>query len=263
MTLDSGGEPHSPFDPTDPENEAAPPAAIRRIPLAGRIVALIEVLLCSDYPTQAALSATFAAFGFAPFGPDGQLRSGFVATLSLVDTAILLGLICFFLLAHGERPRDVFLGFRPVPQEISLGLPLVLVAIGLAMSIILAIQQFAPALHNVAHNPLQDLIRRPGEIWLFTAVVVIAGGVREELQRAFLLHRFEHWLGGATVGLVVANLAFGAGHLLQGVDAAIATATLGLFWGIVYLRRRSAVAPIVSHSGFNLLQIVQFLTIGR
>ena len=33
----------------------------------------------------------------------------------------------------------------------------------------------------------------------------------------------------------------------------------GAFWGVVYLRRRSVVAPVVSHSGFNLLQIVQFL----
>jgi membrane protease YdiL (CAAX protease family) len=93
-------------------------------------------------------------------------------------------------------------------------------------------------------------------------VVVVAGGVREEAQRAFVLHRFEVWLGGRWVGLVVGSAAFGAGHLLQGADAAIATGLLGVFWGIVYLRRRSVVAPIVSHSGFNLLQIAQYLLVG-
>ena len=65
------------------------------------------------------------------------------------------------------------------------------------------------------------------------------------------------WLGGGTVGLVVASIAFGAGHLLQGVDAAIATGLLGAFWGVVYLRRRSIAAPMVSHAGFDLLQILQ------
>ena len=66
-----------------------------------------------------------------------------------------------------------------------------------------------------------------------------------------------------TVGVVVASASFGIGHLLQGVDAAIATALLGAFWGIVYLRRRSVVAPMVSHSGFDLLQVAQFMATGR
>jgi NhaP-type Na+/H+ and K+/H+ antiporter len=65
----------------------------------------------------------------------------------------------------------------------------------------------------------------------------------------------------STVGVIVTSVAFGAGHLLQGYDAAIATGLLGALWGVVYLRRRSAVAPMVSHAGFDLLQIVQFVTV--
>ena len=82
-------------------------------------------------------------------------------------------------------------------------------------------------------------------------VVVLAGGVREEVQRAFLLRRFEQWLGGGAVGLVVTSVLFGAGHRIQGLDAAVATGVLGAFWGLVYLRRRSVVAPVVSHAGFE------------
>jgi membrane protease YdiL (CAAX protease family) len=87
--------------------------------------------------------------------------------------------------------------------------------------------------------------------------------VREEIQRAFLLHRFEQYLGGGRVGVIVTSVAFGAGHLLQGVDASIATGLLGALWGVVYLRRRSVVAPMVSHSGFDLIQIAQFVVVGR
>jgi uncharacterized protein len=122
--------------------------------------------------------------------------------------------------------------------------------------VLTAVQWFAPWLHTVARNPLQDLIGSTGQTAVFALVVVIAGGIREEVQRAFLLHRFDVWLGGATVGLVVTSIAFGAGHFdLQGADAAITTALLGACWGIVYLRRRSALAPIVSHAGFDLLEI--------
>ena len=43
----------------------------------------------------------------------------------------------------------------------------------------------------------------------------------------------------------------------------IATGTLGLYWGAVYLRRRSFVGPMVSHAGFNLIELLQYFTIGR
>jgi membrane protease YdiL (CAAX protease family) len=129
--------------------------------------------------------------------------------------------------------------------------------------VLITVQRVAPALHTVPRNPLQELLRSPRDASLFALVVVVAGGVREEIQRAFLLHRFERWLGGGVVGVIVTSAAFGAGHGLQGVDAAIATSLLGAFWGVVYLRRRSCVAPMVSHSGFDLVQIVQFLVVRR
>ena len=143
---------------------------------------------------------------------------------------MLLGLIAVLLRAHGERPRDIFLGHRSVAAEAMRGVPLILVAIAIGAAVLLSVQRFAPWLHTVEHNPLQALLRTPRDAWLFALVVVVAGGVREEIQRAFLLHRFEVWLGGGPVGIVVTSAAFGAGHLLQGVDATLATGLLGAFW---------------------------------
>jgi membrane protease YdiL (CAAX protease family) len=239
-------------------------AHARQVPTpAGRAIALVEVLLCSDYPTQIALGSALVLLGFRPLHPDGSLSLSYVAALSLADTSVLIGLILFCLRAHGERPRTVLLGRRPTGTEFVLGIKLLLPAFAIAVVSLGAILQFAPQLHTVAHNPLQDLMRSPRDTAVFGLVVVVAGGIREEIQRAFLLHRFEQWLGGAAFGTVVTSAAFGAGHLPQGVDATIATALLGAFWGIVYLRRRSAVAPVVSHSGFNLLQLVQFVLTGQ
>ncbi|MGB7220471.1 MAG: type II CAAX endopeptidase family protein [Vicinamibacterales bacterium] len=225
-------------------------------PLVGRVVALLEVLLCSDFPSQLALGATFAAFGYGPLDPAGKLRIGYVVGLSLVDTLMLVGLVLLFLHAHGERPRDVLLGRRPAAEAI-LGVPLALAALAIGIGVLLTIRLVAPSLHTVERNPLEALLGSPRDTWLFVLVAIVAGGVREEIQRAFLLHRFETWLGGAHVGVVLTSLAFGAGHLVQGADAAIAIGLLGMFWGVVYLRRRSAVAPMVSHAGFDLLQIAQ------
>ena len=230
---------------------------------AARLVALFEILLCSDFPTQLAIAATLRVFGIVPKTAHGELSVPYVVGLELADTVLLIGLILFLLTSHGERPRDVFLGTRPVAGEVKLGLPMTLAVFVIAIAVLGGVQLVAPSLHNVPQNPLQDMLRRPRDAGLFAIVVVIAGGVREEVQRAFILHRFDEWLGGAWVGVVVWSLAFGFGHVLQGYDVALATAVMGAFWAIVYIRRRSIVAPLVSHSGFNLLELAQYLAVGR
>jgi membrane protease YdiL (CAAX protease family) len=227
--------------------------------LGQRLIAVLEVLICSDFPTQLALGATFAALGYKPFGSTGQLQVAYVVGLSLIDAIVLVALILLFLYSHGESPREVLFGRRRFADEARFGVPLTLVALLGGAAALIAIQHFVPWLHSVRDNPLEGLLTSRRDAWLFGLVVIVAGGVREEIQRAFLLHRFEVWLGGGTVGILVTSVAFGAGHLLQGYDAAIVTGLLGALWGVVYLRRRSAVAPIVSHAGFDVLQIVQFV----
>lgn len=247
-------------DPLPPPEAlpAPPPAAHGPVTTgwAARIIALFEVIICSDYPTQIVLATAFASFGYTPFTHAHRLSVSYVVALSLIDTGLLVGLIVLFLRAHGERPRDIFLGRRPAAREAALGVPLIVAAFLLGITVLGLIQHFAPSLHTVPRNPLEDLIRSGRDAWLFALVVVVAGGVREELQRAFLLHRFSQSLGGAWVGVVVTSVAFGAGHLVQGRDAMVATGTLGAFWAVVYLARRSVLAPMVSHAGFDLIEIV-------
>jgi membrane protease YdiL (CAAX protease family) len=247
--------------PTRHETQSPEPPVPTEHLLAHRIVAVLEVLLCSDFVTQIAIGGTLTALGVRSH-VGTRLNVAYVVALSLGDALLLILLIVVLLLAHGERPRDVLFGRRRVAPELVLGLPLAFMALLLAGAVIATIRSVAPTLHTVPQNPLQDLLRSPRDAWLFALVVLVAGGLREEIQRAFLLHRFEVWLGGPLVGLTVTSVGFGAGHLLQGIDASITTGLLGAFWGYVYLRRRSAAAPIVSHSGFDLVQVLPFL-VGR
>lgn len=229
-----------------------------QVPVAARILALVEVLLCSDFPTQVAIGGTLQALGYGP-AAHGRLNIGYVVALSLGDAVLLVALILMMLHAHGERPREVLFGRGPVRPEIAVGIPLILMALVLGIGVMLALQRVAPSLRTVPENPLQDLMRSPRDAWLFAVVLVAAGGIREEIQRAFLLHRFDVWLGGPIVGLLVTSIGFGAGHLIQGLDAAVTTGLLGAFWGYIYFLRQSCVAPMVSHAGFDLIQVVQYL----
>jgi membrane protease YdiL (CAAX protease family) len=253
----------SPADPTVASSEDAPLAAPRGPTLRQRIVDALEVTLCSDFPTQLVLAVIFLRLGFRPVQAEGTFDIRYVAPLLLTDTVVLVGLILLFLRLHGEHPRQVFLGFQPPSVELRAAVPMIFQAYGIALAVMLTVALVAPQLHTVEENPLQGLLRAPRDAALFALVVIIAGGVREEVQRAFILTRFERSLGGPMVGVVVSSVVFGAGHIVQGADAAIATGLLGAFWAAAYLRRRSIVAPIVSHAAFDLLQIVIFLATGR
>ena len=102
-----------------------------RATVSHRIVALLEVLICSDYPTQLAVGNTFAAFGYAPAGAGGTLNLSFVAGVSAIDTAFLLALILAFigvkLILHFVHLHDY-----AVP-EISTGLSLAVIGTILAI----------------------------------------------------------------------------------------------------------------------------------
>jgi membrane protease YdiL (CAAX protease family) len=248
-------------------SQSAPADGGRELPFGGgsrgaaaassRGLALIEVILCSDIPTQLLIMEALGAAGIESRGADGRLSMLYVSLLSTLDAALLIGLIVGLLALHRERASALFLGRRRAGREAGLGLLLTPAVFLFALALLAVVIRFLPWLRNVPENPLADLIRTPRDAWIFGFVAVFAGGIREEIQRAFILRRFEQHLGGAVVGLVVFSLAFGAGHVIQGWDVAIITASLGAIWGVVYLWRRSIVAPVVSHSLFNVGQIVQ------
>lgn len=218
--------------------------------------------MCSGIPSQLALAYMFTLAGFSPL-VGGRLSFGYIATLLLVDATLLIALIVWLLRRRGESPRDVFLGARPVVREINVGIPMTGVVFLLAVVVLSTAQRFFPSLHNVRENPLQQLIETPAQALMLTIVATIAGGLREEIQRAFILHRFEQYLGGVYTGLVLYSIVFGLGHGLQGWDAVLTTTMLGAFWGYVYIVRRSIVAPVVSHSGFNAAEIFMYLASRR
>ena len=217
----------------------------------------LEILLCSGYPTQIFLGQMLILAGIPPQGADGSLSATFVFVLSLADTLLLLSLIVFLMVRRNERPAAVFFGDRPAAGEVRAGVvsfPLVIVVV---VTLMVAIRRFVPSLHNVPENPLEGLIGTGANAWVFLLVVIVAGGIREELQRAFLLHRFRHDLGRPWMGLLITSLAFGLGHTLQGFDAAVVTGTLGAIWGAMYLTRGSALASVVSHSLFNSGELIR------
>jgi membrane protease YdiL (CAAX protease family) len=249
--------------------ESAPSAPVQVHPLDGRTpgqrkaIAIAELILCSSVPTQLLLQAMMIGVGWDARTPAGDFSLSFVVTMSLADTALLIALMVALSRAHGDSVSELWLGHRPILKECLLGVAFVPLIFMLVVIVLNTVRLFAPALRNVETNPLEQLAAGGAmNAAAFGLVAILAGGVREELQRAFLLRRFERHLGGADVGVLVLSVAFGLGHALQGWDAAIATGVLGAVWAVMYLKRRSSVAPLVSHAGFNSLEVFRVAMVG-
>jgi membrane protease YdiL (CAAX protease family) len=231
----------------------------RRVLPIERAGALLEILICSGFPTQILLILVLRGVGVSMRAADGRLSPPFVFTLSMLDAALVISLVVTFLRVRGESARNVLIGRVRLIREALLGigtLPAVFMMVTLVLILIL---RFAPGLHNVATNPFEDMLRTRADAIIFAVVVMVAGGVREEVQRGFIAHRCDQYLVGAVGGVAVYSVIFGAGHADQGYDAMIAIGLLGFLWGLLYIARRSIVAPLVSHATFNLAQLLKYL----
>lgn len=221
------------------------------------------MILCSGFPTQLIVATVLRTFGMRMYLAGGRsLAPTFIFSLTLIDTLLLVGLIAFFFRAHRESMRLELFGPRVTLGDVITGVLLVPVSFFLIVFVLMLLQLSVPSLRNVPHNPLADLAKTRTDAVLFALVVMIAGGVREEIQRGFVLRRFEQYLGGGAAGLVLFSALFGLGHIEQGRDVALATAVLGAFWGGFYLRRRTVLPAMIGHAGFNLAQVVKFVLIG-
>jgi membrane protease YdiL (CAAX protease family) len=243
-----------------PEADAAgavstAPLDAPRLRMSARAAALLQVIACSGFPTQLVIAMLLGP-GIRPTASGALTLWGVTALLTL-DSLAVLGLVWWFLRHSGERPAVVFLGTRHPAVETLVGVSLTPLVFGLVLSVALLLARIAPTLRP-PENPFAALLGSPLDVAVLAVVAVVAGGVREEIQRAFILRRFEQYLGGGTVGLVCFSLVFGLGHVVQGWPAVITTTLLGVLWGLVYLRRRSIVGPMVSHSAFNLFQVLFF-----
>jgi len=177
-------------EPGAPIGESPIGAPARILPVE-RVAAALEVLLCSGFPTQLAVIVFLSSLGMRPRLADGAFNPPFLFALTLLDTVLLVGLVVFFFRAHRESFAEELFAARPSLREAVYGILLIPISFFIVIAVLLAVQMTAPWLRNVPHNPLADLAKTRGQAILFAFVVMVAGGVREEIQRGFILHRFE------------------------------------------------------------------------
>ena len=238
--------------PATPSDPAAPLPRRSQVTREDRVRAGLEVLLVTlgiELLSELALAAV------VDLREVGQLGSARLTAVVLAkNLALPAALIWLFLRLEGRGFRELGFGRRPPLGEVLLGLslfPAILVSAGLLAQ---AVLWLFPQIPSVEVNPLLDMIQGPEDVLLFVVMSVLGGGLGEETLRAFVLRRFERYLGGMVVGLLVWSTVFGLMHQIQGWDKAVAVGFLGLLLGLIYAWRRDPLAPITAHAAFDVAQ---------
>jgi len=213
-----------------------------------RVQAIIEVLLLSGL-----VSGFFAILPFslrARGNPSLTRDVPTVVLYLLLESWITLVMLYAILRAHGETLGDLGWRIRQWTTDATCGIALVPLLFLVSGGVNLAFRAWLPRYYT-ERNPLTEIIRTPQDLALFLLAALIAGGIKEEFQRAFILTRFRDHLGGSGVGLLVWSAAFGVGHYVQGPQGMVAAGLFGLLFGLIYLVRGSLIAPIVAHSLYD------------
>jgi len=221
-----------------------------------RLQSLGEILVTLGFLTDAASAALLSPFASLS-NPLGSVRA--LAALTLLASFLMVLLIAWLLRLRGESIRTFCLGQgAPLRSGVKLGLLLVPGMFVSAFLLKSLIRHLLPTLYSGEHNVLEDLMQSPADLGLFLVVAIVAGGFREELQRAFIIRRFEAGWGPAWVGAILFAVLFGYGHRVQGMDEAIIAGVFGLLWGGIYVARRNIVATSLSHGLYDSLELIRY-----
>lgn len=237
------------------------PVEMPRKPWIDRLTAFLEVLLMSGL-----LSGFFAAVPFSVFHIGNMALllkdAKFISVYLLLESCITFLILAVILRAHRETIASLGLRWKNWKLNLVLGLALVPFLFLIDAIVALAFKLYLPK-YFMEQNPLTEIIRTPQQLALFLLAALLAGGIKEELQRAFILNRFRSYLGGSAVGLVLWSIAFGAGHYIQGAQGIVIAAIYGFLFGIAYILSGSLIAPMIAHGLYDSLALLAYWFFSR
>ena len=185
----------------------------------------------------------------------GQLPFPLVAVATISRDVGLVALIFFFLNRNGERPAAIGWTARRAGREIAIGAGL-FVPLFIGAQVLERFLRSAGLSGPPATGP--DLVPQPDPIDLLLAIVLVAVvAVSEEIIfRGYLLLRFSNLLRGLGGAALLSATVFSLGHGYEGAAGVITVGATGWMLALVYLWRRSLVAPIVMHFLLDFVAIV-------
>ena len=177
-----------------------------------------------------------------------------VSGVVLSDLA-LVTLVCFFLWHNRERFSRIGWVSKGYVQEIILGVLLYIPLIyGLSYleSWLKSLGMSFPKGHIPSFLEPASTMQQ-----IVAAVMVLVVAISEEtIFRGYLILRFRAITGSAVAAVVISSVIFSIGHGYEGVGGVVIVGVMGAVFAVVYLWRKSLIAPIVMHFMQDFIAIV-------
>jgi uncharacterized protein len=185
----------------------------------------------------------------------GNLSFVLAAVATIFRDLGLVSLILFFLWRNGENVERVGWSLRHAGREAALGVALFVPFVFGATLLergLLRVGLSRPA------TPLPSFLqaRSAAELLLAVVLVAVVALAEETIFRGYLMLRFQAVLRGSARAVLLSSVIFSLGHGYEGSVGLVTVGVMGAVFAIIYLWRRSLVAPIVMHFLQDFLSIV-------
>ncbi len=179
----------------------------------------------------------------------------YVAWAVMIRDAALVCFIAFMIWRNGERFAYFGLTFRHWAWEIALGIVLYVPFFFLASAIELMFKGMGL---SGPSGPAPSFLTPHGVLDLVLAgfLVVVVAISEETIFRGYLIRRLSFVTRSTAVGLILSAAIFSIGHGYEGSLGMATVGTMGLVFGLVFLWRKSLVAPMTMHFLQDFIGIV-------
>lgn len=179
----------------------------------------------------------------------------FIAIQTILRDLGLLFLVLFFVWRNNENISDIGLNFKEAGREAFIGALLFfpILSSASALQIILAEIGIQPPA-----NTSPFIFEQEGFYQLVLAfiLVTVVAITEETIFRGYLINRFKVFTQNNGAAIFFSTAIFALGHSYQGTFGIIVTGYLGLIFALIYIWRKSLVAPMIMHFMQNFLGII-------
>ena len=191
----------------------------------------------------------------------GNMSFMLTAVSIILRDVALVSLVLFLLWHNGEPIDRIGWSFRNGWRDVALGLGLfipLLYGTGLLERALQAGGFSAPS------TPLPSFLTAKGtaESLMASLLVIVVAIAEETMFRGYLILRLKAVTASPAAAVVLSAVIFALGHGYEGTAGVVTVGVMGLVFAVIYLWRKSLIAPIVMHFLQDFISIILLPVLG-